>query len=345
MNKHCFASDNYSGMTPEAWKAMEQANTGYADAYGDDLWTLQAADKIREIFENDCEVFFAFNGTASNALALAAMSQSYHSVITHELSHIETNECGAPEFFSNGTKLLTLEGDEGKLLASDVEALAISRDDMHFPKPKVISLTQCTELSTLYSPNEIKQMRAVADRLDLHIHMDGARFANAVAALNVSPADISWRAGVDVLCLGGSKNGMAIGDAIVFFNRELATDFDYRCKQAGQLASKMRYISAPWVAMLENNLWLDYAAHANQCARDLAAGLERIAGFELMVPVQSNGVFIRIRPDIASRLRDKGWKFYDYIGEGGARLMCSWATTEDEVEAFCSDAREASALG
>jgi len=342
MNKHCFASDNYAGMAPQAWRAMEAANQGYADAYGDDLWTLKAADKIREVFESDCEVFFAFNGTASNALSLAAMCQSYHSVICHSLSHIETHECGAPEFFSNGSKLLTLDGAQGKLQPDQVEAIICSRSDMHFPKPKVISLTQCTELGSLYTQPELLQLRAIADRYDMHIHMDGARFANAVSALGMSPAALSWQAGVDALCLGGSKNGMAIGDAIVFFNRSLAQDFDYRCKQAGQLASKMRYISAPWVAMLEQGVWLDYAQHANDCAQQLAKGLQGIRGITLQLPVETNGVFVSIAPDIAARLRELGWKFYDSIGEGSARLMCSWATTDQEINAFCADAQQVS---
>jgi len=339
MNKHCFASDNYSGVTPEAWRALEVANAGSADPYGDDEWTLKAANKIRDVFETDCEVFFAFNGTASNALALAAMGQSFNSVLAHELSHVETSECGAPEFFSNGSKLLTVEGSAGKVDVLGIETLATQRTDMHFPRPKVISLTQCTEMGTIYTPDELGQLRELANRLDMHIHMDGARFANAVAALNLSPKELSWGAGVDVLCLGGSKNGMAIGDAIVFFNKDLAIDFDYRCKQAGQLASKMRYISAPWAAMLEDELWLNYAAHANQCAQKLSAELIQIEGIELIVPTEANGVFVNMRADIANRLREKGWKFYDFIGEGGMRLMCSWATTQDEIDVFCGDAR------
>ena len=159
MNKHCFASDNYSGVAPEAWRALEIANRGYADPYGDDEWTLKAADRIREVFETDCEVFFAFNGTASNGLALAAMSQSYHSVLAHELSHIETSECGAPEFFSNGSKLLTVSGENGKLGLAALERLATARTDMHFPKPRVISLTQCTEMGTIYTPEELAPLR------------------------------------------------------------------------------------------------------------------------------------------------------------------------------------------
>ena len=340
MNRHCFASDNYSGVAPEAWRALELANHGYADPYGDDEWTLKAADQIREVFATDCEVFFAFNGTASNALALASMSQSYHSVLAHELSHIETSECGAPEFFSNGAKLLTVPGEEGKLDIEALERLATARTDMHFPKPRVISLTQCTEMGTVYRQDELAQLRALADRLDMHIHMDGARFANAVVSLGVEPKTLSWEAGVDVLCLGGSKNGMAIGDAVVFFNHDLARDFDYRCKQAGQLASKMRYIAAPWVAMLDTGTWLDYAAHANTCAQRLASELVKLEGMELITPTETNGVFVNMRADVAAGLRNKGWKFYDFIGDGGMRLMCSWATTQAEIDAFCEDARK-----
>lgn len=337
INKHCFASDNYSGMAPEAWQALEAANEGYADAYGDDPWTLRAADKIREVFETDCEVFFAFNGTASNALALASMCQSYHSVLSHAAAHIANDECGAPEFFSHGSKLLVSSGREGKLEPETIYAQATRRTDMHFPKPKVISLTQSTEHGTVYTPDELAALHEVAQQLALNIHMDGARFANAVAALNVPPKALSWQAGVDVLCFGGSKNGMGIGDAIVFFNREIAQEFEYRCKQAGQLASKMRYISAPWCAMLEEGVWLKHAAHANHCAKLLSAELCKTAGVELIMPTEANGVFINLPVPIAEGLRALGWKYYDFIGDSGARFMCSWATTEADIQAISED--------
>ena len=170
--------------------------------------------------------------------------------------------------------------------------------------------------------------------------MDGARFANAVAALGLSPAEISWKTGVDVLCLGGAKNGMAVGEAVVFFNRELADEFDYRCKQAGQLASKMRFLAAPWIGMLENGAWLHNAAHANNCALQLAEGLQGIPGVTLAHPCQANAVFLQLPPAVADGLRAKGWHFYSFIGTGGARLMCSWETRPEDVEAFISDTRE-----
>ena len=235
-----FASDNYSGICPEAMEYMLKANEGSALAYGNDEWTQKAADCFRTIFETDCEIFFVFNGTAANSLSLAALCQSYHSVICHELAHIETDECGAPEFASNGSKLLLGKGEGGKLTSETITAIINKRTDIHYPKPKVISLTQATELGTLYTIEELMAIKEVAQKYGLKIHMDGARFANAVVAMNKTPAEITWKCGVDVLCFCGTKNGMALGEAIIFFNKELAEDFAYRCKQAGQLASKRR---------------------------------------------------------------------------------------------------------
>ncbi len=326
-----FASDNYAGICPEAWQAMDAANRGFATSYGDDLWTERACASIREVFETDCQVFFVFNGTAANSLALAALCRSYHSVICHELAHVETDECGAPEFFSNGTKILHIPGPCGKLDLDAVEQAITRRSDIHYPKPRVLSLTQSTELGTVYTPDEIRAASALARQYGLRVQMDGARFANAVAALGVAPAEISWRSGVDVLCLGGAKNGMAIGEAVVFFNRELADEFEYRCKQAGQLASKMRFISAPWIGMLEGGTWLRNAAHANRLARMLADELERIPGLRLMSPCQANAVFVELPAATIAALRAGGWHFYSFIGTGGARFMCSWQTTEEDV--------------
>ncbi len=262
-----FASDNYSGICPEAWAAMEQANHGHQRAYGDDEWTHRAADGFRNLFETDCEVFFAFNGTAANSLALSSLCQSYHSVICSETAHVETDECGAPEFFSNGSKLLTARTENGKLTPESIREIALKRQDIHYPKPRVVTLTQATEVGSVYTPDEIRAISATCKELGLNLHMDGARFSNACAFLGCSPADLTWKAGVDVLCFGGTKNGMAVGEAILFFNRTLAEDFDYRCKQAGQLASKMRFLSAPWVGLLENDAWLKHARHANHCAQ------------------------------------------------------------------------------
>jgi threonine aldolase len=339
-----FASDNYAGICPEAWLAMDEANRGFASSYGDDAWTERACARIREVFETDCQVFFVFNGTAANSLALAALCRSYHSVICHELAHVETDECGAPEFFSNGTKILHIPGPNGKLDLAAVELAITRRSDIHYPKPRVLSLTQSTELGTVYTPEEIGAAGDLARCHGLRVQMDGARFANAVASLGVSPATITWKAGVDVLCLGGAKNGMAIGEAVVFFNRELAEEFEYRCKQAGQLASKMRFISGPWIGMLESGTWLRNAIHANRLARLLADELVKIPGVRLMSPCQANAVFAEMSADIATALRAAGWHFYSFIGTGGARFMCSWQTTEEDVQKLVTAVRAASAV-
>ena len=340
--KRQFASDNYAGVCPEAWQAMADANVGHAPGYGDDWWTARASDLIRELFETDCEVFFAFNGTASNAMALAALCQSYHSIICHELAHVETDECGAPEFFSNGTKILQARGTEGRIDPNAVVEIVCKRTDIHFPMPRVLSITQATELGTVYTIDQLHALQDVAQRFDLKIHMDGARFANAVASLGCAPKEVTWKAGVDVLCFGGTKNGMAVGEAIVFFKRELAHEFAYRCKQAGQLASKMRFLSAPWVGMLSSGVWLKNGELANRCAARLEAGLRDIPGVEFISRREANAVFIRLRPELCTELRNRGWKFYTFIGAGGARLMCSWDTQDADVDALLNDIRELS---
>jgi threonine aldolase len=339
-----FASDNTAGICPSAWNALAEANAGYAKGYGDDAWTARAADKIREIFNADADVYFTFNGTAANALSLAAVCQSYHSVICSDVAHIEVDECGAPEFFSNGSKLLVAASDQGKLVARDIAQIARRRSDIHFPKPSVVSITQTTETGTVYSLADLAEIGSVARDLGLFVHMDGARFANAVASLGATPAQLTTEAGVDVLCLGGTKNGMPIGDAVVFFRRDLAREFDYRCKQAGQLASKMRFISAPWVAMLESGDWLVNARHANAMAERLEKGLRELPGVEIPFPRQANAIFPVWPAAWTVWMRAKGWYYYDFFAKpaGAARLMCSWATTEADVDQFLIDLNAAS---
>ena len=332
-----FASDNYAGICPEAWEAMAAANSGYATSYGDDPWTERACRLLRETFETDCEVFFVFTGTAANSLALASLCHSYHSIICHETSHVETDECGAAEFFSNGSKLLLVPGSDGKVDLAAVEHTVSKRADIHYPKPRVLSITQATELGTLYSPEELRATGDQARRLSLKLQMDGSRFANAVAALGVSPSELTWKAGVDLLCMGGAKNGMAMGEAVIFFNRDLAREFDYRCKQAGQLASKMRFLAAPWVGLLENGAWLRNAAHANRCARLLADRAVQLPGVRLMFPQQANAVFLEMPEPMIHGLRERGWRFYTFIGSGGARFMCSWESSEADVAALVTD--------
>jgi threonine aldolase len=340
-NRRQLASDNYAGICPEAFAAMAEANHGHEPGYGDDRWTAEAADLLREAFESDCEVFFAFNGTAANSLALSSLCQSYHSIVCHETAHVETDECGAPEFFSNGTKVLTAGGPHGKLSPDAVEHVVRRRADIHYPKPRVVSVTEATELGTVYTAAELSALGERARSLGLRVHMDGSRFANAVAALGVTPRALSRDVGVDVLCLGGTKNGMAVGEAVLFFDRSLASEFEYRCKQAGQLASKMRFLAAPWVGMIRGGAWLRHARHANEMAALLARELEGAPGVRILHPVEANAVFAELPKAAAAALRGAGWRFYDFIGSGGSRLMCAWDTTPEDVRAFARDVREA----
>jgi threonine aldolase len=336
-----FASDNYAGVCPEAWAALLKANQGHVRGYGDDEWTTQAADLIRDLFETRCEVFFVFNGTAANSLSLASLCQSYHSILCHEFAHVERDECGAPEFFSNGTKVLLLAGENGKINPAAIQEMVRRRDDIHYPKPRAVSVTQATELGTVYSVDELKAIWGMCKKLGLHLHMDGARFANAVASLGVKPKEITWQAGVDVLCFGGTKNGTAVGDAVVFFNPALAKEFDYRCKQAGQLASKMRFLSAPWVGMLQDGVWLRHAAHANQMAECLRQGLLGLPEVKILFPRQANSVFVELPLPVIQKMWARGWMFYNFIGQAGCRLMCAWDTTESDVADFIKDLKAA----
>ena len=339
-----FASDNYAGICPEAFAAMVQANQGHEVSYGDDSWTEKASNLLREVFETDCEVYFVFNGTSANSLSLASLCQSYHSILCHEIAHVEGSECGAPEFFANGTKVLLLSGEGGKVDPKSIARAVNKRTDIHYPKPRALSLTQATEVGTLYSVAELQELAEVARHFHLRIQMDGARFANALATLGVTPKEITWKVGVDVLCFGGTKNGIGVGEAVVFFNRELAREFDYRCKQGGQLASKMRFLSAPWVGMLQDGAWLRHAGHANAMARRLAAALRPIAGIQISYPVESNAVFAKIPERVVEGAHQRGWRFYTHVGGWEeSRLMCSWDTTAEDVDAFARDLAELAA--
>jgi threonine aldolase len=333
-----FASDNYSGICPEAWAAMEAANHGHVSGYGDDPWTAAAADAFRELFETDCEVFFAFNGTAANSLVLASLCQSYHAVICCQSAHVETDECGAPEFFSNGSKLIIAESDDGKLTPAAIHKIATNRQDIHYPKPRAVTISQSTETGRVYTVEELRALSQECRQHGLRLHMDGARFANVCASLGCGPAELTWKSGIDVLCFGGTKNGMAVGEAILFFDRKLALDFDYRCKQAGQLASKMRFLAAPWVGMLQSGAWLSNAAHANACARYLADQLLNIPGVHIVSYPEANAVFVNAPDEVLEALRRRGWKFYTFIG-GAARFMCSWDTDRKRIDEFCRDMR------
>jgi threonine aldolase len=338
MDRYEFESDNTAAICPEAWAALAEANADGAASYGDDSWTRRVAERVREIFETDCEVFLVFNGTAANSLALAQLCRSYHGVICHEQSHIETDECGAPEFFSGGAKLLPTSGANGKLDLAQLEAVIQRHRGVHSSKPRVISLTQSTEMGTVYQRDEIERIAEFARGQSLLVHMDGARFANAVAALGCAPKAITWEAGVESLCFGGTKNGTAAGELVVFFKKELALEFDYRAKQAGQLASKMRFLAAPWAGLLNGDVWLQNARRANERAQLLAGKLMAL-GLRLAFPCEASAVFLLLPEQLVAKLHGRGWHFYKFIEPDVYRLMCSWSVTEKDIDDFIADVR------
>jgi len=343
-DRYEFESDNTAAICPEAWAALAEANAESAASYGADKWTERVSQLVREIFETDCEVFLAFNGTAANSLALAHLCRSFHSVICHENSHVQTDECGAPEFFSGGSKLLPVSGADGKLDLAQMEATILRQQGVHSPKPRVISLTQSTELGTVYRREEIERIAEFARQQSLLIHMDGARFANAVAALDCAPKAITWEAGVASLSFGGTKNGTAAGELVIFFQKELAREFEYRAKQAGQLASKMRFLAAPWAGLLHNDVWLENARRANRRAKELAERLTAILGLEPAFPCEASAVFLRLPEQLVAQLRGCGWHFYKFIEPDVYRLMCSWSVTEKDIDDFIQDVKSSRAL-
>jgi threonine aldolase len=295
---------------------------------------------VREIFETDCEVFFVFTGTAANSLALAHLARSYHGVVCHENAHIQTDECAGPEFFGGGLKLLPTPGANGKLDLERVEATIKEQLErgLHSSKPRVISITQATELGTIYRLDEIEKIAEFARARSLFLHMDGARFANAVAALDCAPKEITWEAGVDALCFGGTKNGTAAGELVVFFKKELAHEFEYRAKQAGQLASKLRFFAAPWAGLLSGDVWLENARRSNARAKTLAAKLTN-AGIKPEFPPEASAVFVRLPDNLVAKLHRRGWQFYKFIEPDVYRLMCSWSVTEKDIDDFVHDVK------
>jgi threonine aldolase len=336
-DRHEFASDNTASICPEAWDALQEANVDEAPSYGEDRWTARVCDLVREIFETDCEVFLVFNGTAANALALAQLCQPFHSVICHEHAHIQTDECGAPEFFTGGSKLLLVGGSNGKIDIGEADAIIARQPELHAHKPRAVSITQSTELGTLYTRDEIAAVTEFALRREMVVHMDGARFANAVASLNCAPKQITWQIGVDVLCFGGTKNGVAAGELVVFFKKDLAREFGYRVKQAGQLGSKMRFVAAPWLGLLTDGVWLRNAKHSNTLAQMLAERLRAEAKIDTVFPVEANAVFLRMNEDLVRELHGHNWHFYKFIEPDIYRLMCSWSVTDRDIGDFVAE--------
>lgn len=335
--RHHFESDNCAGICPEVWRALEQVNRGHAASYGEDEWTARATELLQQTFEVDCEAYFVFGGTAANALALASSGRSYHAVICHEAAHLEMAECGAPEFFSSGMKLLRIPGHLGRITPGDITVAVERRRDVHFPKPRVVSVSQPTEFGSTYSGAQLRSIGETARHLGLRYHMDGARLANAVASLGVRPAELTHEVGVDVLSFGNTKNGGHVGEALVFFNLDLADEFAYRRKQAGQLYSKMRFLAATWIAMLQDGTWLRHAAHANAMARCLHDRLDAFPEVKVLFPVETNAVFIDLPEDAVVGLRQRGWRLHPLGSPTVCRLMCAWDTTDEDVDHFVGD--------
>ena len=337
-----FASDNNSGCCPEAMEALESLNQGHVVSYGVDELTTKAIESFRTLFETDCEVFFVFNGTAANGLAIGSYCSRHHSVLCHSDSHVESDECNAVGFLNQGVRIVPVEGANGKITIETLQEALQGRRDVHASLPRVLSLTNVTELGTLYRPDEIARLTAFARSKELAVHVDGARFANAVASAGCTPAELTWKAGVDVLVFGGTKNGLAFGEAVIFFNRKDAAEFLYRMKQSGQLASKMRFHAAQWLGLLNNGKWLEHARHSNAMAESMYVRLSQIPAVKLLFPREGNAVFARIPESAIARLFELGWRFYTHIGPGGgARLMCSWDTTPEDVDQFARDLRNA----
>ncbi len=343
-----FASDLWAGAHPDIMAAVAAANHGAAPSYGADDLTKRVERKFSEIFERDVAVFFVATGGAANSLALAQIAPPWGMILCHQESHIQMDECGAPEFFTGGAKLLPLAGVAAKLSAQTVKAALAGFPERppHGMPAKALSITQASECGAVYSVDDVTSLCAVAREAGLKVHMDGARFANAMARLGCSAADITWKAGVDVLSFGGTKNGCLLAEAVVFFNPAEATDFIFRRKRAAQLLSKMRFISAQFDAYLTGDLWLRLARHANAMATRLSDGLAA-AGAKIWYPTEANEVFVSFAPGVAENLRAAGAHFYPWVTPGdpakGAmqRLICSFATRAEDVDEFLAMARRA----
>ncbi|MGN6516130.1 MAG: threonine aldolase family protein [Rhizomicrobium sp.] len=338
-----FISDNAYGASPQILAAVAAASAGTQTSYGEDSHTRRVNDMLSAIFEREIAAFPVVTGTAANALALATLCPPYGAVLCHKDSHIVADECAAPEFFTGGAKLLSLGGTGNKLTPQALaEGLSRLGSGVHSPRPSAISITQATELGTTYKLDEIGAIADFAHGHGMTLHMDGARFANALVSLGCTPAEMTWKAGVDALSFGATKNGALCAEAVIFFDRARAEEFEYRRKKGGHLVSKMRFISAQLEAYLENDLWLANARHANALARKLGEGLGGIPGISLAHPVEANGVFAWLPRARAAHLRKQGAAFYDWIREPDrvmARLIASFATPEDDVAKFIQAAR------
>ena len=341
-----FTSDNIAGASPEILEAMALAAAGQAAPYGGDEWSAKMRSRFAEIFECDVDVIPVSTGSAANALSLAALTPPWGSVLCHPDSHINNDECGAPEFYTNGAKLVSVSGEGSKIDPVQLEAaVRRKKGDVHSVQPSALSISQSTEAGTLYSVAEIRTLTETAKNAGLRTHMDGARFANAVVSLGASPAEITWRAGVDVLSFGATKNGALTADAIVVFDRSYTEELSFRVKRAGQLSSKMRFQSAQLKAYLADDLWLHNATRANAMAAELAEGIDSTPGISLLNQPQANIVFCRLPQAAIDALLADGYEFYhDRWEPGVVRFVTSFMTSSEEVNSLISSLREHSLL-
>ena len=342
-----FASDNWAGVAPEVMDAIVKASQETMPAYGSDPITERLLAQVNNTFECDAEIFLVLTGGAANGLALSVLTPPYGMIFCHEESHIEMDECAGPEFFTGGAKLATIKAPAAKLtVEAFADRLAGFPDrPPHGAPPRVLSLTQLTECGTAYSIDELTPLTALAHERGMSVHMDGARFANALVHLGVSPAEMSWKAGVDVLCLGGTKNGCLAAEMVIFFDKEKASDFAFRRKRAGQLLSKHRFLSAQFEAWFTDDLWLRLAHKANSKAQKLSRRLNDIDGVEVCYPTEGNEVFAMFPGELADHLRSEGCFLYPWITPGDPvegrmqRMICSFATTDEQIEAFLARVR------
>ncbi len=333
-----FASDNNAGVHPEVLEALARANVGHVVGYGDDADTARAVKKIREQL-GDVEVFFVFNGTAANVLSLQSLTRSYHSVICTEVAHIYTDECGAPEKLT-GCKLLPVATANGKLTVKDIEHHYHGLGDQHHAQPHAVSITQSTEMGTVYKQEEIRGIAEFVHARAMYLHMDGARIANAAASLGLSLRQATGDLGVDVLSLGGTKNGLMGAEAVIFFNRSLCEDFLFWRKQSMQLASKMRFLAVQFETLLRGDLWLKSAQHANRMARLLEEEIRGVPQVKVVYPVEANGVFAQLPKAAIPKIQERYFFYVWNEAQGVVRWMCSFDTTEDDIREFCAFVRE-----
>lgn len=328
-----FASDNVTGACPEVMDAVVAANSGIATSYGDDEWSSRLQTKLSEIFETDVEVFLAVSGTASNALALSSLAPVFGKIYCHELSHINTDECGAPELFTGGAKLIPMRSSNGRIKANELDEIIRGSGNVHVSQPSVVSITQSCETGTVYQLDEIKAISKIAHKHKMSVHMDGARFANALASLDVSPSEMTWKSGVDVLTLGGTKNGCLAAEAIIFFKPDMVGNFPYLHKRSGQLLSKMRFISSQLEAYVTDDLWIRNAQHANSMAKILSEGLNVFSNIELAYPTQSNEVFVHLPRELIDYLNNAGYDINEEELDGKAvRFVTAWNSELKDVD-------------